>query len=136
MGSYCVTLFDTIENPGDGDACFNTAVKNLTINKGSAYKIVFKLTKENADVSLVGFALRGQIRPSSNSSTVLLDMSTANMLLEINNSNSTIVMRLPESFTRRVTQSFASYDIEILSGSGDAYKIVAGLITFIPEVTQ
>lgn len=136
MGSYCVTVFDTIENPGDGDACFNTAVKNLTINKGSSYKIIYKLTKENANVNLSGFALRGQIRPSSNSSTILLDLSTANMLLEINNSNSTIIMRLPESFTRRVSQSFASYDIEILSGTGDAYKIVAGLITFIPEVTQ
>lgn len=136
MGSYCVTVFDTIENPGEGDACFNTAVKNLTINKGSSYRIIYKVTKENADVNLLGFALRGQIRPSSNSPVVLLDMSTANMLLEINNSNSTIVMRLPESFTRRVSQSLASYDIEILSGTGDAYKIVSGLITFIPEVTQ
>lgn len=136
MGSYCVTVFDTIENPGEGDVCFNTAVKNLTINKGSSYRIIYKVTKENADVNLLGFALRGQIRPSSNSPVVLLDMSTANMLLEINNSNSTIVMRLPESFTRRVSQSLASYDIEILSGTGDAYKIVSGLITFIPEVTQ
>jgi predicted choloylglycine hydrolase len=136
MGSYCVTVFDTIENPGEGNACFNTATRNLTINKGSSYKIIYKVTKEGNDISLAGFALRGQIRPSSSSNIILLDMSTANMLLEINNSNSTIAMRFPEAFTRRVTQSLASYDIEILSGSGEAYRIVQGLITFIPEVTQ
>jgi hypothetical protein len=136
MASFCITLFDSIENPGDTDACFVTATKNLTINKGSSYRIKFLLSKDSNNVDLTGYSLRGQIRPSSSSSTVLLNMTSANLLLAINNSNSTIEMNLPESFTRRVTQNYGVYDIELLNNIGEASKIVTGLITFIPEVTQ
>lgn len=136
MASYCITLFDTIENPSENDACFVTATKNLTINKGSGYRITFTLTKDGTDVDLTGYSLRGQIRPSSSSASVLLNMTSANLLLKIDNANSAIIMNLPESFTRRVPGSYAVYDIELLSPTSDAYKIVTGLLTFIPEVTQ
>lgn len=136
MSSFCVTLFDSIENPADSDACFLTANRNLTLNKGSSYRIKFLLSKDSNPVNLVGYSLRGQIRPSASSSIVLLNMTSANLLLKINNNDSTIEMNLPESFTRRVTQTFAVYDIELINNIGQAYKIVSGLITFIPEVTQ
>lgn len=136
MASFCVTLFDTIENPGVSDACFLTATRNLTLNKGSSYRIKFLLTKDGNNVDLTGYSLRGQIRPSISSPIVLLNMTSANLLLAINNSDSTIAMNLPESFTRRVSQSLAIYDIELLNNVGESSKIVTGLITFIPEVTQ
>lgn len=136
MSSYCITLFDTIENPSENDACFLTTTKNLTINKGSGYKIIFTVTKDSNDVDLTGYSLRGQIRPSSSSNVVMLNMTSANLLLKIDNNNSSIIMNLPESFTRRVSGSYAVYDIELLSPGSDAYKIVTGLITFVSEVTQ
>lgn len=136
MASYCITLFDTIENPSENDACFVTATKNLTINKGSGYRITFTLTKDGSSVDLTGYSLRGQIRPSSSSTTVLLNMTSANLLLKVDNANSAIIMNLPESFTRRVPGSYGVYDIELLNPTSDAYKIVTGLLTFIPEVTQ
>lgn len=132
--SYCVTLFNTIENPADGDACFVTSSQNLTLNKGSGYRIIFLLKKDGNNADLSGHTLRGQIRPSSSSGVVLLNMTSANLFLKIENSN--IIMNLPESFTRRVVQNNAVYDIEIISPTSDAYKIITGLITFIPEVTQ
>jgi hypothetical protein len=131
MASFCVTLFDTIENPIDNDACFVTATKNLTLNKGSSYKIIYSLYKDGSSVDLTGYSLRGVIKPSSTSSDIMLNLSTANLLLEINNSNSTIAMNLKESFTRRVTVASAVYDIEILNNVGDATKIITGLITFV-----
>lgn len=136
MASFCVTLFDTIENPGENDACFLTATKNLTLNKGSSYRIKFLLSQDSNSVNLTGYSLRGQVRPSVSSPIVLLNMTSANLLLAIDNSNSTIVMNLPESFTRRVTGSLAVYDIELLNNVGESSKIVTGLITFIPEITQ
>jgi hypothetical protein len=132
--SYCITLFDTIENPGENDACFLTSSKNLTINKGSGYRITFALSKGGIPADLSGHTLRGQIRPSSSSSSVLLNMTSANLLLKIENSN--VIMNLPESFTRRVKENYAVFDLELLSPTSDAYKIVTGLITFVPEVTQ
>lgn len=136
MSSFCVTLFDTIENPGESDACFITAIKNFTLNKGSGYRIIYLVKKDGSPADLSGYSLRGQIRPSASSSTILLNMTMANLLLKIDFDNSYIVMNLPESFTRRAPGTYAVYDIELLSPTADAYKIVSGLITFVPEVTQ
>lgn len=136
MSSFCVTLFDTIENPGENDACFLTTTKNLTLNKGSSYRIKFLLSKNSTSVNLTGYSLRGQVRVSSSSPEVLLNMTSANLLLQIDNTSSSIIMNLPESFTRRVSGTFAVYDIELLNNVGESSKIVSGLITFIPEVTQ
>lgn len=131
MASFCVTLFDTIENPADNDSCFVTATKNLTINKGSSYKIVYNLSKNgSSNVDLSGYSLRGEIKPSSSSTEILLNLSTANLLLEITN-NSSINMYLKESFTRRVTRTSCIYNIELIDSIGNTSKIITGLITFI-----
>lgn len=131
MASFCVTLFDTLENPADDDACFLCATRNLTLSKGSSYRIKFLLSKDGEDVNLTGYALRGHIKKSSSSTEVLLDMTSANQLLKIDNSTSSILMFIPESFTRRVVQSFAIYEIELLSPISETSRIVQGLITFI-----
>ena len=131
MASYCVSI-TTIDN--QIDACFITSTQNLTLNKGSAYRIVFKLLNNGSDVDLTGNSLRGQIRPSVYSSEVLLDMSSANLLLNLGNSS--ITMILPERFTRRVSQTSVVYDIEILNTLAESSKIIAGTIIFIPEVTR
>ena len=130
MASFCITLFDTIENPAENDACFVCATKNLTLSKGSSYKIIYNLYKNNStNINLSGYSLRGNIRPSTSSTNILLNMTSANLLLQIDNSN--VIMNLKESFTRRVTGTSAVYDIELISSTGDATKIITGLITFI-----
>lgn len=131
MASFCITLFDTIENPIDDDSCFITATKNLTLNKGSSYKIVYNLSKNGSNADLTGYSLRGSVKPSISSQEILLNLTTANLLLAINNQNSTISMNLKESFTRRVTVSSAVYEIELLDNISNASKIVKGLITFV-----
>ena len=131
MASYCVSL-TTIDN--QIDACFTTSTQNLTLNKGSAYRIVFKLLNNGLDVNLTGNSLRGQIRASVASSVVLLDMSSANLLLNLG--NSTVTMILPERFTRRVSQTSVVYDIELLNTLAESSKIITGTMIFIPEVTR
>ena len=131
MASYCVSI-TTIDN--QIDACFITSTQNLTLNKGSAYRIVFKLLNNGLDVNLTGNSLRGQIRASVASSEVLLDMSSANLLLNLGNSSVTMI--LPERFTRRVSQTSVVYDIELLNTLAESSKIITGTMIFIPEVTR
>jgi hypothetical protein len=131
MASFCVTLFDTLENPGENDACFLCATRNLTLDKGSGYRITFLLSKDNNSVNLSGYSLRGTIKLSYTSTESLLNMSSANQLLEINNQASSIYMFIPESFTRRFDQTFAVYEVELISPTSENSKIVKGLITFI-----
>ena len=131
MASFCVTLFDTIDNPSENDACFISATKNLTLEKGTGYRITFLLSKDNNSVDLSGYSLRGSIKSSYSSTEALLSMSSANRLLQINNQSSSIYMFVPESFTRRVSQAFAIYEIELLNPTSESSRIVKGLITFI-----
>ena len=131
MSSFCVSLFNTLENPAENDSCFVTSTKNLTLNKGSSYKITYLVSKDGNSVNLTGYSLRGQIKSSASSNVVLLDMTSANLLLKIDNENSAIIMNLPESFTRRVSSNIAVYNIELLNSNSETSKIVTGIITFI-----
>jgi hypothetical protein len=131
--AFCITLFDTIENPTINDACFSPATQNFTINQGSAYKIRFLLTKNSSNVNLTGYTLRGKIKPSITSSTVLLDMNTANLLLFTDIDNSEIIMVLPESFTRNLDSSLVVYYIELIDPLAQVSKIVSGAITVVPQ---
>jgi hypothetical protein len=131
MSSFCVSLFNTLENPAENDSCFVTSTKNLTLNKGSSYKIIYLVSKDGNSVNLTGYSLRGQIKSSASSNVVLLDMTSANLLLKIDNENSAIIMNLPESFTRRVSSNIAVYNIELLNSNSETSKIVTGIITFI-----
>ena len=131
MSSFCISVFNTLENPAENDSCFITAIKNLTLNKGSSYKIIFLVSKDGDSVDLSSYSLRGDIRASSTSSSVLLSMSTSNLLLKIDNNSSSIIMNIPESFTRRVSQNVAVYNIELLNSNSETSKIVTGIITFV-----
>ena len=131
MSSFCVTLFDTVENPGENDACFLASTKDLTLNKESSYKITFLLSKNENNVNLIGYSLRGRIRRSSTSQEILLNMTSANQLLEIDNSQSAIIMYIPESFTRRVVDPFHYYEVYLLNSLSETSKILQGLITFV-----
>lgn len=131
MSSFCVSVFNTLENPAENDACFVTATKNLTLNKGSSYKIIFLVSKNGDPVDLSSYSLRGDIRSSVNSDIILLSMSSSNFLLKIDTNNSSIIMNIPESFTRRVSQNVAIYNIELLNSNSETSKIVTGIITFV-----
>lgn len=131
MSSFCVSIFNTLENPAENESCFATATKNLTLNKGSSYRITFLVSKDGSNVNLTGYSLRGTIKKSQTSTTSLLDMSSSNLLLQINNENSSIIMNLPESFTRRVSSNIAVYDIELMNSNSETSKIVTGVITFV-----
>lgn len=131
MASFCVSIFNSLENPAENDSCFVTATKNLTLNKGSSYRITYLVSKDDDAVDLTGYALRGDIRPSQNSDIILLNMSSSNLLLKIDNDNSSIIMNIPESFTRRVTQTVAVYNIELLNSNSETSKIVTGIINFV-----
>lgn len=129
--SFCVNIFDSIENPADSDSCFTTAVRNLTLNVGSSYKISFILTKDGQPSQfLTGYAARGIIKSSISSAEILLTMNTANLLITIDETQSVLNMYIPESFTRRVTNSFGYYEIELINPLSQVRKIVQGTLTF------
>ena len=134
--SFCITLLDTIENSTEGDSCFATATKNLNLNKGSSYRIIFSLTKNGSPINLTGFSFRGQIRPSITSTKVLLEVNSANLLIKTDPTLGRFTLILPESFTRRVVEQYTVYDIEIIDSIGEVSRIVQGMITFVSEVTQ
>jgi len=131
MSSFCVSIFNTLENPAENDSCFVTATKNLTLNKGSSYKITYLVSKDGDNADLSAYSLRGDIRSSSTSDLILLNMSTSNLLLKIDTNNSAIIMNIPETFTRRIQQNIAIYNIELLNSNSETSKIVTGVITFV-----
>lgn len=133
--SYCITEFNAVSNPTVSDTCFATAVRNLTLNKGSTFGISFVLTKDDELADLTGYTVRSAIKASYNAVDNLVYMSTANQMISIDYSSSTISIVIPEKITRRIPGGTGVYDIELISSTGQTTQIIKGTMTFNAQVT-
>ena len=89
----------------------------------------------NMPVPLSGYTGRMQIRASLNSSTVILELTTENSLLVIDDATKTITINIPASTTQTFTFKSAVYSLELVSGV-TVIPFIYGNLTLDTEVTR
>lgn len=89
----------------------------------------------NAPVDLTGYTARLQVREKLTSDIVLLELSTSNGGIVLNNTNKTI--RLVYSATNTALLTFTSgvYSLE-MENSGVVTTIMSGTISLVKEITR
>lgn len=87
-------------------------------------------------VDLSGFTARAQIRRSIGASTTLLELTTENGGIAIDNSAKTITLTIAATATDDLTWRTAVYDLELVSGTGVVTRIASGPVTVSREVTR
>lgn len=110
---------------------------SLVINRGATFrqKFAWKDSKGKA-IDLTGFTARMHIRPDVNSTTVLADLNTSNGGITLTPKLGLVALYLSDTVTTNLAVLRAVYDIELVSPSGDVYRLVNGDITITPEVTR
>ena len=81
--------------------------------------------------SLSGFSVRGQVRPTKDSSTLTASFTTA----ITNASGGIFTVSLPFATTTNMAVGQYFYDIELFTGS-TVQRLIEGLVTVSPEVTR
>lgn len=109
---------------------------DITIEQGSGFSL--SLTYEAPEGSLVDFTgstARMHIREKYSSPVILIELTTANGRIHLGDDGS-IELGLTAPVTAALNFSKAVYDLEIVPGTGQPYKIIKGKVFLKREVTR
>jgi len=107
-------------------------ISNLFVDAGSDYSNIITVSSTNGQsLDLTGYTVASQMRKSYSSSTVyaftasLYDAATGRVRLQLSASNSSAI-----------PAGRWLYDVEITSGAGSKTRVVEGIVTITPQITQ
>lgn len=111
---------------------------DLVIEKGATYKKTFYYKDKNkVPIDLTGYTARTQIRSSSVSATVIIELTTENNGIIITPLEGKIELFINDTSTTAVThKGNAVYDLELITSIGEVIKLLRGTVSFIEEVTK
>ena len=93
------------------------------------------IVEYNEPVDLTGVTARMQIRPSLTSSEILLELTTENGRIAIDNVNKTISLSIDAATTAGLTFTSAVYSLELVKGV-EVTPFINGTISLVAEVTR
>ena len=108
------------------------SIANIFIDAGANYsKIITVSENSGGPLNLTGYTVKSQIRKSYTSTTAytftssVLDAVTGKLRLQ-----------LTAEQTGAIPPGRYLYDVEITSSSGNRSRVVEGIVTVTPEITQ
>lgn len=111
----------------------------LTIYQGATFRK--RLTWKGplpaqTPIDLTGCTARMQVRPEVESSTVLLELTTANGGITLGGVAGTIELFVSDDDSAAFTWQSGSWDLEIEFPGGDVRRLAQGTVNVSPEVTR
>lgn len=108
---------------------------NLTVEQGSTFNLTLVYKDQRGYViDLTGYSARMQMRSSVNSSTVALELTTANGRISIDGTSGKITLSIAAADTAGLSGA-GVYDLELVNGL-IVQRILEGSYTISPEVTR
>ena len=110
---------------------------NMVCDQGSTFERIIEIKDaEGVLFPLTGYSARMQIRSTIDSSTSLLELTSANGRISINSALGTITVALTPALTAGLTKG-GVYDLEIVKTSdGQVHKVLRGEFRLEKEVTR
>jgi hypothetical protein len=87
-------------------------------------------------VDLTGCTARMQIRSKIDSADILVSLTTENGGISLGGALGTVTIVMTATATAALTWKSGVYDLEIVFGSGDVRRLLAGSVSVSPEVTR
>lgn len=109
---------------------------NFQVDQGSVFDVSLTYKVGGTAIDLTGWTARMQVRATVDSSTVLLDLSTANDRIRVG-SGGLIRLVLDDTDTAALDWQRGVYDLELTNPTGDTLpKLLRGYVLVRPEVTR
>lgn len=107
-------------------------IGNLYVDAGSTYSNIISVTASNgAPLNLTGYTVASQIRKSYQSSTAYSFNASVH-----DATNGKIRLQLTPSQSEAIPAGRWLYDVEITSPVGSKTRVVEGIVTVTPQITQ
>jgi Flp pilus assembly protein TadG len=107
-------------------------VANIFIDQGSDYSNIVTVTASNGQpLNLTGFTVASQMRKSYSSSTAYA--FTASIL---STTLGQVRLQLTSTQSEAIPPGRYLYDVEVTSSTGSKTRVVEGIATITPQITQ
>jgi hypothetical protein len=107
-------------------------ISNLYVDAGATYSNIITVTASNGQaLDLTSYTVASQMRKSYSSSTVYAFTSS---IYEA--ANGKIRLQLTSGQSEAIPAGRWLYDVEITSSSGTKTRVVEGIVTVNPQITQ
>ena len=107
-------------------------ISNLFVDAGSSYNnIITVSTPTGAPLDLTGYTIKSQIRKSYTST--IFHTFTSNVY---NAASGRIKLELTAAQTEAIVPGRWLYDVEITSSTGVKTRVIEGVVTVTPQITQ
>jgi hypothetical protein len=107
-------------------------ISNLFVDAGSDYSNIITVSSTNGQpLNLSGYTVASQLRKSYSSSTVYA--FTASIY---DAANGRVRLQLSASNSSAIPAGRWLYDVEITSAAGSKTRVVEGIVTITPQITQ
>jgi len=90
----------------------------------------------NQPVDLAGYTARMHIREKLESTSIILQLTTENNRIVLDNIAKTITLKISATDTATLTVPQAVYNLELVSSTGIVTSLIAGNIQLLKEVTR
>lgn len=90
----------------------------------------------NKPVDLTGYSARMQVREKAASAAVLLNLTSANSGIVLDNVAKTITLNISATQTAALDFNTAVYNLEVESGGGEVIPLLFGTVTLVKEVSR
>jgi hypothetical protein len=108
------------------------SINNLYVDAGSTYSNIITVTASNGQpLNLTGYTVASQMRKSYQSSTAYAFVSNIQSA-----ANGQIRLQLTDEQSALIPGGRWLYDVEITSSSGVTTRVVEGIVTVTPQITQ
>jgi hypothetical protein len=108
---------------------------NFDCEQGQTFQRVLTLKQEGVPLNLTGYSAKMQVRKDFNSSTTIIELSTANGRILLGGSLGTVTLTLTATETFGIARS-GIYDLEIVSPSNVESRVIEGEFRLHPGVTR
>jgi hypothetical protein len=111
---------------------------NIVADQGSTLsRIIYYKDPANKPILFDGYSARMQVRPTAQSSTVVLNLTTENGGIELGDSDGSIAIYVDDSQMANIDEGLYVYDLELVAPSSDlyVYKLLQGNFAVRSEVT-
>jgi len=107
-------------------------ISNLFVDAGSDYSNIITVSSTNGQpLNLTGYSVASQMRKSYSSSTAYAFTASV-----YDAANGKVRLQLSSTASSAIPAGRWLYDVEITSPSGTKTRVVEGIVTITPQITQ
>lgn len=110
----------------------------IYIEQGATFKMQFiwQTGEPPVPVNLTGYTAAMQIRASVGSSDILVNLTTENGGISLEDALGVINLYIPSSQTAIFNWHVGVFDLEMIAPSGEVIRLIQGTVTVSHEVTR